>query len=283
MEGASTVARQIKISIITVSYNALKTIEQTINSVVNQSYPNIEYIIIDGGSTDGTVDIIKKYKDKIAYWISEPDGGIYDAMNKGIKVATGDYIQILGADDCMINEAVIADVVSDIKNKEADLYCYGVIGVDETALKEKYLGNHYVRNGNPKYTMIPHPGMFVKREMYLKFPFDTSYKIAADYKFFLQCYLNDNVIFSYYDMPVVYFSLSGVSSKSVVLAEKENLRIFKDLNILSSGSVWFKVRCYVKILLLKIHMLSFIRKVSGGANWHKHRCENDLCRWCNKS
>lgn len=274
--------KKIIISIITVSYNAVKTIEQTISSVVNQSYPDIEYIIIDGGSTDGTVDIIKKYEDRIAYWVSEPDGGIYDAMNKGIKVATGDYIQIIGADDCLINEVVIADVVSEIKNKEADLYCYGVIGVDEVALKEKYLGNRYVRHGNPKYTMIPHPGMFVNSSLYLKFPLDNSYKIAADYKFFLQCYFDHSVVLSYFDMPVVYFSLGGVSSKSIELAEMENIKIFKELNILSSASVLFKVRWYIKILLLKLHLLSFVRKVFGVSNWNRHECENKPCRWCKR-
>lgn len=97
----------LKISIITVSYNAAKTIEQTIQSVVNQTYDNIEYIIIDGGSTDGTVDIIKKYEDKIAYWVSEPDKGIYDAMNKGILKASGEYIYFLGADDWLYNESVM--------------------------------------------------------------------------------------------------------------------------------------------------------------------------------
>ena len=83
----------MKISIVTVCYNAVSVIENTILSVINQTYPDIEYIIIDGGSTDGTVEIIEKYSDRLAYWVSEPDNGIYDAMNKGIKVVTGDYIR----------------------------------------------------------------------------------------------------------------------------------------------------------------------------------------------
>lgn len=89
----------ILISVVTVSYNAVATIEQTLLSVINQTYPNIEYIIIDGGSTDGTVDIIKKYADEIVYWISEPDKGIYDAMNKGIKKANGEWINFINAGD----------------------------------------------------------------------------------------------------------------------------------------------------------------------------------------
>ena len=91
----------MKISVVTVCYNAADTIEKTMLSVLNQTYHDIEYIIIDGGSTDGTVEIIRKYADRIAYWVSEPDKGIYDAMNKGIKVATGEYIYFLGADDLL--------------------------------------------------------------------------------------------------------------------------------------------------------------------------------------
>ena len=95
--GMCLVGRRLKISIITVSYNAVKTIEQTIYSVVNQTYTDIEYIIIDGGSTDGTVDIIKKYSDRISRWVSEDDDGIYHAMNKGLALATGEYVFFLGA------------------------------------------------------------------------------------------------------------------------------------------------------------------------------------------
>ena len=100
----------LKISIITVSYNAAATIERTILSVIRQTYPHMEYIVIDGGSTDGTVDIIRKYEDQIAYWVSEPDQGIYDAMNKGIRRATGDYIYFLGADDWLRDDQVMQEV-----------------------------------------------------------------------------------------------------------------------------------------------------------------------------
>ena len=113
------------ISIITVSYNAVKTIEDTILSVINQTYPNIEYIIIDGGSTDGTLDIIKKYQDKITYWVSEPDKGIYDAMNKGIAKANGELIGIINADDWYELDAV-QNVVLEFNNTRPAIYHGGL-------------------------------------------------------------------------------------------------------------------------------------------------------------
>ena len=99
-----------KNSIVTVSYNAVATIESTILSVINQTYSNVEYIIIDGGSTDGTVDIIKKYQDKISYWISEPDQGIYDAMNKGLKIASGEWINFMNSGDSFVHTEVLENL-----------------------------------------------------------------------------------------------------------------------------------------------------------------------------
>lgn len=97
------------ISIVTVSYNAVDTIEETIQSVLGQDYEAIEYIVVDGGSTDGTVDIIKKYSDKLSYWVSEPDNGVYDAMNKGITVASGQWINFMNSGDCFFSNHVLSD------------------------------------------------------------------------------------------------------------------------------------------------------------------------------
>lgn len=131
------------ISVVTVSYNAVSTIEQTILSVINQTYPNVEYIIIDGGSTDGTVDIIKKYADKIAYWVSEPDKGIYDAMNKGVVVATGEWINFMNAGDIFTD----SDVIDKLFHQNIIINRVGIVFGDTLVVfrnREKmYLANLY--------------------------------------------------------------------------------------------------------------------------------------------
>ena len=137
-----------KITIITVSYNAATSIEPTILSVINQTYPNIEYIVIDGGSNDGTVDIIKKYQNKISYWVSEPDKGIYDAMNKGIRMATGDWINFMNAGDTFfcdtsLNLLFIPEPESDIDIIYGDtefIYAFGKY-VRQPAELEKLIWN----------------------------------------------------------------------------------------------------------------------------------------------
>lgn len=149
-----------KITVITVVYNRVNTIEQTISSVVNQRYPNFEYIVIDGGSTDGTVEVIKKYEKDIAYWVSEKDNGIYDAMNKGVQAASGDYIEIIGSDDCLCSYDILERAAKEITEKTDILSC-NIIVVDEQYAVERIVDNQMAIN-KEAYSggMIPHPGMF---------------------------------------------------------------------------------------------------------------------------
>ena len=193
----------LKISIVTVSYNAAETIEQTISSVVNQAYENIEYIIIDGGSTDGTVDIIRKYEDRIAYWVSEPDKGIYDAMNKGIDAATGDYIYFLGADDILLNLPIIS--ISNAWHDNIDI----ILGKVE-------FSNGYVYSSKADWKLIfhnrlHHQGMFVKRIILENNKFNTNYTVYADFDLNQKLY-KKNVTYRYCDDIVAIFSLNGISS-----------------------------------------------------------------------
>jgi Glycosyltransferases involved in cell wall biogenesis len=176
------------VSIITACFNSAKTIEQTIQSVINQTYPAIEYIILDGGSTDGTVEIIKKHESKIVYWVSEPDQGISDAWNKGIRKATGEYIGFIGADDLYEPEAVETAVAALQKDHSTDFIFGDIHLIDEK------LGVKLISYGDPdfeknlRYEMtIPHLATFVKTETFRKFGlFNTSYQAAMDYDFLLR-------------------------------------------------------------------------------------------------
>lgn len=209
-----------KISIITVSYNAAKTIEQTILSVVNQTYSNIEYIIIDGGSVDGTIDIIKKYQGKIAYWVSEPDNGIYDAMNKGIDVAMGKYIYFLGADDCLADKSTIEFITTNYLSNMGNIDIlagkiwrvdreFNIMKLSSTIdLKDIYLG-------------VPHQGMFTNASLLKKQKFDIKYKVAADYNFLLKCYFNKNIKFYCVNTPIATYSINGESSKMFKMCVNE--------------------------------------------------------------
>ena len=272
---------RMKISIITVSYNAVTTIEQTISSVVNQSYPDIEYIIIDGGSTDGTVDVIRKYEDRIAYWVSEPDGGIYAAMNKGISVATGDYVYFLGADDCLADYDVISNVVDDIKIETADIYSYGVYMVSENA-KQKYIGNKERLKNTSFPGMIPHQGMFAKRTLTLKFRFDLAYKILADYKFYLQCLAEKDIKIVYKKESVAFFSLSGISGTNLEIMKTESEKLANELGFEYRENPSTGYRYYIKEILKKMGLLAFLKSIRDGYGWKKHKCNNKICRWCRR-
>ena len=192
----------MKISVVTVCYNAVQTLEKTVLSVLNQTYPDVEYIIIDGGSTDGTVDIIKKYADKLAYWVSEPDDGIYDAMNKGIKYANGDYLIFLGADDLFFSDETLSVIVPKLEKEEV---YYGDSYM--TRIRKIYWGrfNKYkLAIGN-----ICHQAIFYPKYVYMRKEYETRYRVYADYVYNIELF--DKVKFNYLDETVSIFTYGGTS------------------------------------------------------------------------
>jgi glycosyltransferase involved in cell wall biosynthesis len=211
----------LRVSIITVSLNSVNTIERTICSVIQQSYKNIEYIIIDGASTDGTQEVIKKYKDKIAYYISEPDNGIYDAMNKGIDKATGDIIGIINSDD-WYEKDVIEKIVNCFQSTCAELV-YGKIW---WILKDGDRKLIDVPLNQIWHCMaVPHPSVFVKHDIYIQHGmFNCEYDIAADYDLILRLYV-EGVKFVYLDEIIANLSFGGISSTNTTKCAIETGKI----------------------------------------------------------
>lgn len=191
----------LKISVVTVCYNAVDTLEETMLSVLNQTYPNIEYIVIDGGSTDGTVDIIKKYADRLAYWISEPDKGIYDAMNKGIAAATGDYIINMNVGDKLL--LIPLERLKSELSTDCVALCGAVVNEKNLVFHPSYGWKMKLQN------QLPHQGLFYKlpaiRNYNLKF------KIVGDYDLNLELYLLKKKIILIDDI-IALHSNDGISS-----------------------------------------------------------------------
>lgn len=200
------------ISIITVCYNAENSIEETIKSVISQSYSDIEYIIIDGGSTDSTVNIIKKYQNNIHYWNSEIDKGIYDAMNKGILKSHGDFIIFMNAGDCFVKKTTITECCKYInEHHNFDVY-YGdtILNYSE---KNQYISHPKDLNLLKKQMVFCHQSCLIKASIQKKYFFDLSYKLLADYNLFRNLYIN-GYSFSYINIPIaIYEAQKGVSSK----------------------------------------------------------------------
>lgn len=231
----------MKISIITVVYNNEKTIEDAIQSVLQQSYSNIEYVIIDGGSKDNTVNIINKFKDKLAYFISEKDNGLYDAMNKGIKAATGDVIGILNSDDLYQDFDVIKDVMKQFNDdSELDILYGNLVYVksdDTSKVVRNWKSKSYYDNFFENANVPPHPSLFVRKKVYeVTGVFDLEYKIAADYELMLRIFKKYNFNSKYIDRLIVRMRLGGASNGSfsgIMKQNKEVLNAWKKNNLRS--------------------------------------------------
>ncbi|MFT4304766.1 MAG: glycosyltransferase family 2 protein [Candidatus Woesearchaeota archaeon] len=210
-----------KISIITVVFNNKKGLERTIKSVINQTYKCYEFIIIDGGSTDGTLDVIKKYSKHITTWVSEKDKGIYDAMNKGIKFAKGEYVYFLNSGDFFCNDSVLDKVYNIITKYKYDLYCGNV-----RVLYDKF---DRIMTGSlqslKKGQIPPHQATFAKSSYLKKNLFDIRYKSSGDLDFYCKAYKN-NLSFHFFNIIVAYMPSGGMSSNKNI-SYKESYQVIK--------------------------------------------------------
>jgi len=254
----------VTVSIITVVYNAQGTIRASIESVLSQRYAKTEYVIVDGASNDGTMSIVNEYRHRIAKIISEPDKGIYDAMNKGIEIASGDVIGILNADDIYENRDIISMIVREFESTKCDVV-YGDLRIYRTIDPKrpwrKWKSGKMTRSKIARGWHPPHPATFVKKEVYRKYgSYDISFKIAADYEFMIRVLYCHELLPAYIPQYLVRMRAGGISSSGIKGTKK---RIMED---------------YVVIRLYGLNWLTLAMKVArkipqmlGGIAWFAGR------------
>ncbi len=221
------------VSIITVVFNGAATLEDTIRSVLQQTYDNIEYIIIDGGSSDGTLDIIRKHESQLDYWLSEHDAGIYDAMNKGIALACGEYIGTLNADDFFADPQAVQKIVERLVADNLDAV-FSQLDIVEPNKPFRVLRRYRVTRFDTFMLRIgvmpPHPTFYCRRSCYEKLgaaPYRTNYRIAADFELLVRLLLTQNISWGYLAETTVKMRAGGISSisyKSRLLLNREIVR-----------------------------------------------------------
>lgn len=242
----------MKISIITICFNSAETLEKTILSVAGQSYKNIEYIIIDGNSSDDTLGIIKKHEDKISKWISEPDKGLYDAMNKGVALATGDIIGILNSDDTFYDSNVIASIVkfhteNVIDASVGNIMQHNANGKTVRIYSSKYWNPEKLKIG----FMPPHPSIFLKASLFEKLGnYELDFKIGADYELIVRYFLKNKITWKYSGITTTAMLVGGLSSSgktSYTLITKEIQKALT-MNGISFSSFKIQNRFFWKII-----------------------------------
>jgi glycosyltransferase involved in cell wall biosynthesis len=237
----------MRISIITICYNRSATIAKAIESVLNQDYPNIEYIIIDGNSTDGTKNIIESYSDKISKYISEPDLGMYDAINKGLNIATGDVVGLMHSDDVFYDSSVVSKIAAKFEKESQTEGIYGngiyVTNDAEEKLVRNRIGGAYNFN-NLKSGWLPlHPTVYLKKSLIEKYGvYDLNFKIASDTEFLLRYLYKYKIKLSYLDEYIVTMRMGGLSTsyKRAFEVLKEDYSIYKFHNVNPISAVFQK-------------------------------------------
>ena len=231
------------ISIITIVYNGEKHLMQTIESVKNQTYKNIEYIIVDGGSIDGTMNIVKDNQGYISKWISEPDNGLYDAMNKGVNIATGELIGMINSDDWYELDAVEIIVNEYLKNRDKKIFHCDRYDINEGGSRKIYVFNPSVFKFKYFSMTYSHPTMFIHRDVYKNHKYNGSLTSISDYQFVLEQYLKNKTQFHYIPMAISNYRLGGISGQlSLKTLLKENFVARKN-----AGMNYFE--CFFALLL----------------------------------
>ena len=281
---------QKTISVITVCFNAIQAIEKTILSVLNQRGIDIEYVIVDGGSTDGTIDVINEYKDRLAIFVSEPDRGIYDAMNKGILLASGEWLIFMNAGDTFVSSHTLSELFGKIPPPEK----LDVVRIVRGNIIRKY--THFRIKSSGVTSQEPglmdmfsntfhHQACLIQRSLFKDFGlFSTDYKLCSDWKFFFDCIVLHHVKSIYVDIDVAYFEMDGATSLNTQQNEREQnaylqrvlgnelYGIVRELSIYRKSSLcrfycktYSKLRnnlspkCFNRILTAKRIIRSFLR------------------------
>lgn len=255
----------MKISIITITYNSEKTLEDTIKSVAAQEYPELEYLIIDGGSKDHTLDIVKKYPNVVTKWISEPDKGISDAFNKGISMATGDIIGLINSDDILFKDAL--KKIGENYNENVDIIYGDKIVVDPNIVSRSY------QKALPLNTIqycLPfcHQSCFIRKSCYERFGlYSLNYKCCMDLDLILKMY-KGGAKFQYLEYPLAEFTFGGASDSYASLKEVYDISVKYGLSKSEAKKHYLKcwIRSTTKHVLVKLHLLKFARKVRRNGN-----------------
>ena len=235
--------------------NGERHIEKTISSVINQNYERMEYIIIDGGSTDGTIEIIKKYQDEIDLWVSEPDNGIYDAMNKGIGYATGDLIGIINSDDCYTSGAIETVAKTSVAHPEADVFHGNMMYIQKSGIKQIWRSKNKLSKYKIYRMPVNHPTVFIRSSCYKKYgTYDDRYKFAADFDLILKYLIDHKVSFRYIDGILSIMQAGGTSSE----LNHRNLNELEDILVKRNAPALVILRC--KIGYYWLMYIEYIKK-----------------------
>ena len=236
----------MKISVITAVYNNREHVAEALDSVLAQSHPEVELVVIDGGSTDGTLDVLRGYGDRIAVLVSEPDQGIYDALNKGIRLATGDVIGFLHSDDVFADADSLARVTSGFLSEDIDAVYGDLVYVrrDNTqSIVRRWKSGTFTLGRLREGWMPPHPAFYARRSVYERLGgFDTSYRIAADYDCMLR-FLSSGIRTVYVPQVLVKMRLGGASNRSlknVIQKSREDYRALRENRVGGLGTLLCK-------------------------------------------